>query len=472
VKKHLRLAQRLYNAPLMIEPGKAEVIEAVFRSLVAGSADEQAEAEARAQREALEAEHAAAYAASGVTFTRAPGGFLLGDNGIAVVPVFGTLVQRGDSLDAASGLTGYNRIGAQVAAAMDERECRGILLEVDSFGGEVSGCFDLVSKLRAAGKGKPIWAIANERAFSAAFALSCGAAKIFTPETGQVGSIGVLMMHVDQSKRDTAQGYVYTPIIAGAKKNDFSSHFPLSERAKADAQTDVDRYYEIFVAAVADARGISAKAVQGTEAGVLNPGDAQALGLIDGVASFSETLEALGKHANARASTTIHGMAAAGQMAPLLEGNDMDKDDKAPAPAVNATAEQLAAAEAKGVAQGVTQGRAELDTAVAAARTAERTRIGAILASKEAAGRFGLAQHLALETDMAAEGAEKLLARSPKEAKADTPASLFAHQMQSTENPKVGADASGDGGEEDEATTAARISSAHKAARGELKAVK
>lgn len=456
VTRYFRHAQRIYDAPLMIHPGKAEVIEAVFRSMVAGAPDGQIEAEARADREAMEAEHLAVYAASGVSFERAPGGFLLGDNGVAVIPVFNTLVQRGDSLDAASGLTGYNRIGAQVAAAMEDAQAKAILLEVDSFGGEVNGCFDLVSKIVAAGKTKPVWAIANERAFSAAYAIACGASRIVTPETGQVGSIGTLMMHVDQSKRDASQGYVYTPIVFGEKKVDFSSHFALSDRAKADAQGDVDRYGEIFVAAVAESRKISAKVVRETQAGVLNPDEAKAIGLIDGVASFSDTLNALGAQVNkSSAFSHVHGMDAAGVKAPLLEGNHMDpKDVPTPAPAANApTADQLAAAQAKGKAEAL----AELDKRVAEAKIAATARVSAILQSKEAVGRAGLATHLAFDTEMTPEAADKLLAKAPKDtAKGDTPQSIFSRQMATTDNPKVGADG-GDDPEDDAKATAARI---------------
>jgi hypothetical protein len=92
---------------------------------------------------------------------------------IAVVSVIGTLVSRSGYLDATSGLLSYGDIGDAIATAMDDPSVRGVILDVDSPGGEVGGLFDLVDRIGStkSARGKPLWAIANESALSAAYAI-------------------------------------------------------------------------------------------------------------------------------------------------------------------------------------------------------------------------------------------------------------------------------------------------------------
>jgi ClpP class serine protease len=54
---------------------------------------------------------------------------------------------------------------------------------------------------------KPIWAIAADSAFSAAYAIASSANRVVVTSTAGVGSIGVIAMHIDQSARDAQQGY-------------------------------------------------------------------------------------------------------------------------------------------------------------------------------------------------------------------------------------------------------------------------
>ena len=126
--------------------------------------------------------------------------------------------------------------------------------------------FELADRIRAATREKPVWAVANDRAFSAAYALAAAADEVFVTRTGGVGSIGVIAMHADQSRKDEQDGYRFTAIYAGQHKNDFSPHAPLSDDARAALQAEVDRLYGIFTESVATHRGLTVEAVRGTEA--------------------------------------------------------------------------------------------------------------------------------------------------------------------------------------------------------------
>lgn len=210
--------------------------------------------------------------------------------GIAVIPVFGTLVRRTVGLEAQSGLTSYASLGQQLAEAVADPKVKAILLDVDSPGGEAGGVFDLADQLFAARKAKPIWAVANEEAFSAAYAIAAAASKIYVSRTGGVGSIGVIAVHLDQSQAEADAGLKYTAIYAGARKNELSPHEPLSDPARASLQTEVDRVYEMFVATVARARGFAPDAVKATEAALFFGADAVAAGLADKLGTFDDAL--------------------------------------------------------------------------------------------------------------------------------------------------------------------------------------
>lgn len=162
-------------------------------------------------------------------------------SGVAIIPIVGTLVRRTVGLEAQSGLMSYGAIADRLDAALQDSAVKSILLDIDSPGGEAGGVFDLADKIFAARKIKPIWAIVNDEAFSAAYAIAAATDKIYLSRTGGVGSIGVIAVHLDQSVAEADAGLKYTAIYAGEHKNDFSPHEPLSDPARAQLQTEVDQ---------------------------------------------------------------------------------------------------------------------------------------------------------------------------------------------------------------------------------------
>ncbi len=212
---------------------------------------------------------------------------------VAVIPIHGTLVRRTSGLEAVSGLASYTSIAAQLDAALASPEVAAILLDVDSPGGESGGVFDLADRIRAGVQVKPVWAVANDMAFSAAYALASAASRVFVARTGGVGSIGVIAMHIDQSVKDAKDGVRYAAVFAGERKNDLNPHEPISDEAHAVLKAEVDRVYDLFVETVARHRGLDADAVRATEAGLFFGPDAVAAGLADAVGGFDDALDQL-----------------------------------------------------------------------------------------------------------------------------------------------------------------------------------
>jgi len=263
----LHLASRIYGTPLLIARPKLEVILSVLGSRI-GLPDVEA-----AIPVAVPRTQAA---------TTAPG--------IAVIPVHGTLVRRALGVEAASGLTSYGDIADRLDEALSDPRVNGILLDIDSPGGEAGGVFELADRIRAANNIKPVWAHANDSAYSAAYAIAASATRLTLSRTAGVGSIGVIALHIDQSIKDAKEGVQYTAIYAGQHKNDFSPHAPLSPQATTALQSEVDRLHGIFVEHIARMRGIDPDAVRATEAGLLFADDAVATGLADAVASFDQVI--------------------------------------------------------------------------------------------------------------------------------------------------------------------------------------
>ena len=274
------LASRLYGTPLLLVRSKLDVILSVLGERVQWPA----------------AQEALPIPVPRSNIRAAPG--------IAVIPVYGTLVRRSLGLDAASGLTSYGQVAAMLDAALADASVTGILLDIDSPGGEAGGVFELAQRVRAASAVKPVWAVASDSAFSAAYAIACAASRIYVSQTGGVGSIGVIAMHVDQTARDAQDGYRYTAVTAGAHKNDFSPHEPLDPDAYALLQAEVDRLYGLFVDHVASMRGLDAAAVRATEAGLYFGPNAISVGLADRLGTTESALVDFASYLATNAATS------------------------------------------------------------------------------------------------------------------------------------------------------------------------
>lgn len=286
------LASRLYGTPLLIARPKLEVILGVVARKLAGD---------------TLATPPPANLDTGMT-----GGLQIVE-GIAVLPVLGTLVRRSSYIGAASGLTSYHDIEAMAEAAFADPMVKAVLLEIDSSGGEAGGVFDLAQRLRtlAQTSGKPLWAIADEAALSAAYAIACTADRLWLTRTAEVGSIGVVAVHVDESVADAKAGLNYTFLHAGAHKVDGHPHAPLPAPVAADIQTDIEHLHEQFISLVAGFRRLTPEAVRTTEARVYRGEAAIQAGLADQIGTRAEAITALQRQLAMSASRSLRTKAAA-----------------------------------------------------------------------------------------------------------------------------------------------------------------
>ncbi|EMF8482346.1 S49 family peptidase [Morganella morganii] len=264
------LAQKLFNTPLAIHPQKAEVI---VSSLTERLGITQIRSTMMEDDDGYFSRKA-----------RKDSGYDVLE-GIAVIPVYGTLVQKLGTLRPYSGMTGYDGIRRVFLTAVNDPEVKGICLDIDSPGGEVAGCFDLVDLIYAERGKKPIHAILSENAFSAAYAIASAADKIYVPRTGGVGSVGVIVIHCDWSQRIKDDGLKVSIITYGNRKAESNPYVALSDEAKAAIQHDVDEMGRLFVSTVSRNRGLSETVIRNTQAACYLAAEGVQMGLADAVAS-------------------------------------------------------------------------------------------------------------------------------------------------------------------------------------------
>lgn len=279
------IAQRLFNSPLAIHEPKLELIISALAQRLGVSQMTNLEGRTLAfegDDEALDPAEAAP--------PRPKGYDLIG--GIAVIYIQGTLVHKLSSLRPYSGMTGYNGIRANIIAALADPAVKGIVLDVDSPGGECDGCFDLCDFIFAERKTKPIWAICTSRAYSAAYALACAASKVIVPATGGTGSIGIICAHTDFSRGLDKAGIAITVLKYGKFKDDFSETKALSKDAYTRAMADINELGALFDDRVARNRGIAASKIKSYEAGTFLGQHGVDAGLVDAVMAPDRALRA------------------------------------------------------------------------------------------------------------------------------------------------------------------------------------
>ena len=219
--------------------------------------------------------------------------------GIAVLPLYGVVTQRGNMVDDISGpgSTSTQKFTSALRQVLADDTVGQILIDIDSPGGSVYGVAELATEIVKARAQKPVVAVANSLAASAAYWIGCSAGEFYVTPGGEVGSIGVWQAHFDYSKALEEEGVKPTLISAGKFKVEGNPYVPLDPEAQAFMQSRVDDYYNAFIKAVAKGRGVSVADVRDGmgEGRVLGADAALAANMVDGIATFDDVLAKMQK---------------------------------------------------------------------------------------------------------------------------------------------------------------------------------
>ena len=331
-------------------------------------------------------------------------------NGIAVLPVSGTLVSRTRALQPYSGMTGYNGIIARLQQAASDPMVDGILLDMDTPGGMVAGAFDCADIIARVRDIKPVWALANDMNCSAGQLLASAASRRLVTQTARTGSIGVMMAHSNYGAALEKQGVEITLIYSGSHKVDGNPYSHLPDDVRETLQSRMDATRRMFAQKVSAYTGLSVQAVLDTEAAVYSGQEAIDAGLADELVNSTDAITVMRDALDARKSR--------------LSGGRMTKETQSTT--VSATASQADVTEVVQATEGENASAAQPDVnaQITAAVAAENSRIMGILNCEEAHGREEQARVLAETPGMTVETARRILAAAPQSAQARSDTAL------------------------------------------------
>jgi len=292
MSKFARVATRLFNAPLMLRPEKAEMLCAALVDRLGIASLE------RIDGTTLGAAQLRLKAMDDSDWTTKPKtarDMYAVERRVARVSVDGTLVHKLGGVEPYSGMVGYDCLDRIIADAQQNREVGAILVDADTPGGEVSGCFEFARKLRQTRKagGKPVIAMVNEMMCSAGYAIAASCDAVMATETAITGSIGVWTMMVDMTKALSEKGIAVKIIRAGDRKARGGPYETADDETEDKLVRWVNETWDIFAEHVAAGRPISKEAVLRLEGDWFTGNDALALGLVDAIDSPEAIFEAV-----------------------------------------------------------------------------------------------------------------------------------------------------------------------------------
>lgn len=246
--------------------------------------------------------------------------------GVGVIPLYGPIFPKADLMTEMSGATSVETFQKDFRSLLNNDMVQTIIMDIDSPGGSSDMIKEMGTEIYEAREIKPIYAVANTVAGSAAYWLGSQATKFYATPSAQVGSIGVYNVHEDQSVKDANEGVKTTYISAGRFKVEGNPHNPLSQEGLEYRQQTVDKLYRGFVDAVAQGRGTSTSNVEANygQGRVLLADDAFAVGMIDGIQTLDAVIDAALSGASLSASKQGKVAAKAGtsqqRLAQLISG--------------------------------------------------------------------------------------------------------------------------------------------------------
>lgn len=204
------------------------------------------------------------------------------ENGVATIDVRGLLVPETSSDYRSWGVTGYANLADYIQQANDDYTVTSIVLDIDSGGGYVAGLDGITESIYQSAK--PIETFVSGDIYSAAYWLGASTSKVTASKHSGVGSIGVYVVHTEESGWLERYGEKVSLFRSGKWKAAFNSFMPLTADEQTRLQEGVDESASIFFNHVAAQRNVDAKTVKGWEGDVFTAVKAKELGLIDAIA--------------------------------------------------------------------------------------------------------------------------------------------------------------------------------------------
>lgn len=418
--EYQHIATRAFNPPLMIEPAYARVFFSVLGERF--GADRLVDA---VSGQSLAADEMKRTAARWDDQERRPRTYRV-EQGIAILPVTGTLVHRFGYVQPLSGVTGYDGIAKRLQQATEDPGVKGILLDIDSPGGEVAGCYDTADLIVRAREKKPVWALANDMACSGGYMLAAACTRRLITQTSIVGSIGVLVAHRSVAKAMELAGVDVTLVYSGNHKVDGNPYEKLPSEVRGTIQAEIDKIRGQFVKKVAAFTGMTEAHVFATEAATYTGEDAVKAGLAEQIVNYADAVNVMAEAIKSKTKLSTSGGVTMTTNAPSTDAGSSQETTG------SAVAENTIV---------VAVNEPTADQIRAQAASDEMSRIMGIINCPEAKGREAQAQALAAIPGMTAAQAQSVLAAAPQTAQARTETTLDT--LMESESPAAIQDSGG-----------------------------
>lgn len=237
--------------------------------------------------------------------------------GVAILPVRGFLLPRADAWEEFCGCCSVERLGATLDALLADDGVTAVVLSFDSPGGSVLGIEELARKILGLRDAKPIVALVDPMAASAAYWLAAACTEVWMPPSAMAGAIGTISLRYDWSAANAEAGVTVNVISAGAFKSEGIPDLPMSEAERTATQAVCDDYYALFTATVAKGRGVTPAAVRGGfgQGRIVTAKDSLSEGMVDRIGTLSDVLA---KYTGGKARGGVRAIVPTGASAALL----------------------------------------------------------------------------------------------------------------------------------------------------------
>ena len=359
-------------------------------------------------------------------------------DGIAIIPIDGSLVHKFGYVKPMSGMTGYDGIMYRLTEAIHDPEVKAVMLDMNTPGGMVAGCFDLADKIAEFRQIKPIWSLGYDMHCSAGQMIASACSRRLITQTGVAGSVGVILAHTNVEKMLQEQGVEITLITAGAHKADGNPYEALPADVREKWQQDLEAHRHTFATKAAGYMGVSVEQVLNTEADTYTGQAAVDVGFANEVVNGLDAVQIMSEHFQKETKTFDMGASMAKDNL-TADSTDSQKNS--------------ASMDANHNGSMPTVGQPE-------AATAERERCMGILQLPEAKDRSQLAMALANNPKISVEEAKQLLNASASESTLQ-PVEATALQLLASEHGQPLSQNVGGDGESDEQKTITQLASSY-----------
>jgi len=217
---------------------------------------------------------------------------------IAVIPLSGTITTGGSSLLSGSAIT-PELVRDYLKKAEADRSVKAIIFRIESPGGEITPCQEILWEIEKVGETKTIVVSMGGTAASGGYYISTKADKIVALPTTMTGSIGVISQIMNIEGLLEKLGVEIETFKGGKYKDMYRGFREMTQEEKEIMQGMIDEYYEQFIEVVAEGRGVSKEEVRNLATGQIYTGtEAKELGLIDELGDLNTAINLTAEIAN------------------------------------------------------------------------------------------------------------------------------------------------------------------------------